>query len=155
MILPYQRRVKKWFLIGLLLFVVAFPLLFWNKGQVVKMHKTLKEGGGAVVSFSASNLSAIQICMPRKAIIDTACALHHIILRGIERRKIFWDDAVRDSFVNPLGQVLIELHTDCFAWSLIPDHVYLLLHTGLTKPAWLAMGLLRNSIDPDGNTVES
>jgi putative transposase len=46
--------------------------------------------------------------MPRKARIDAAGALHHIIVRGIERRKIFWDDADRDSFVNRLGQVLIE-----------------------------------------------
>nr|CBX29705.1 unknown protein [uncultured Desulfobacterium sp.] len=28
--------------------------------------------------------------MPRKARIDAAGALHHIIVRGIERRKIFW-----------------------------------------------------------------
>jgi hypothetical protein len=48
--------------------------------------------------------------MPRKARIDVAGALHHILVRGIERRKIFWDDADRDSFVNRLGQVLIDVH---------------------------------------------
>ncbi len=37
-----------------------------------------------------------------------AGALHHIIARGIEREKIFWDDADCDSFVNRLGKVLIE-----------------------------------------------
>lgn len=36
--------------------------------------------------------------MPRKARIYAAGALHHIIVRGIERRKIFWDDEDRDSF---------------------------------------------------------
>jgi putative transposase len=70
--------------------------------------------------------------MPRKARIDAAGALHHIIVRGIERRKIFWDDEDRDSFVTRLGQVLTETHTDCFAWALIPNHVHLLLRTGLT-----------------------
>ena len=44
--------------------------------------------------------------MPRKARIDAAGALHHIIVRGIERRKIVWDDEDRDSFVKRLGQVL-------------------------------------------------
>ena len=34
--------------------------------------------------------------MPRKARIDAAGALHHIIVRGIERRKIFWDGANKD-----------------------------------------------------------
>jgi len=60
--------------------------------------------------------------MPRKARIDAAGALQHIIVGGIERRKIFWDDAHHDAFVKRLGQVLIETHTDCFAWALIPNH---------------------------------
>ena len=60
--------------------------------------------------------------MPRKARIDAACALHHNIVLGIERRKIFWDDADRDSFVKRLGQVLNETHTECFAWALIPNN---------------------------------
>jgi REP-associated tyrosine transposase len=38
--------------------------------------------------------------MPRKARIDAAGALHHIIIRGIERWKIFWDNEDRDSFVE-------------------------------------------------------
>ncbi len=37
---------------GLVFFVVAFPLLFWNEGRSVKRYKTLKEGGGSVVSVS-------------------------------------------------------------------------------------------------------
>ena len=61
--------------------------------------------------------------MPRKARIDAAGALHHIIVRGIERRKIFWDDVDRASFVNRFGKVLIETHTDCFTWAMIPNHI--------------------------------
>jgi len=80
--------------------------------------------------------------MPRKARIDAAGALQHIIVRGIERRKIFWDDADRDFFVNRLGQVLIETHTDCFAWAIIPNHVHLLMRTGLTPIATVMRRLL-------------
>ena len=36
--------------------------------------------------------------MPRKARIDAPEALHHIICRGIERRKIFDNDADRENF---------------------------------------------------------
>ena len=36
--------------------------------------------------------------MPRKACIDAPGALHHIIVRGIERRKIFYDDDDLDNF---------------------------------------------------------
>ena len=70
--------------------------------------------------------------MPRQARIDAAGALHHIIVCGIESRKIFRDDADRDAFVKRLGQVVIETQTDCFGWALIPNHVHLLLRTGLT-----------------------
>ena len=83
--------------------------------------------------------------MPRKARIDAAGALHHIIVRGIERRKIFWDDADRDSFVNRLGKVLIETHTDCFAWAMIPNHVHLLMCTGLTPISTVLRRLLTGS----------
>ena len=43
-------------LIGLLLFVVAFPLLFWNEGQAVRTYKTLKEGAKSVIDVSADKL---------------------------------------------------------------------------------------------------
>ena len=45
-------------IVGLVLFVVAFPLLFWNEGRAVTRYKTLKEGGGAVVSVSAESVDA-------------------------------------------------------------------------------------------------
>ena len=45
-------------IIGLILFAVAFPLLFWNEGRAVKRYKTLKEGGGAVVSVTSESVDA-------------------------------------------------------------------------------------------------
>ncbi len=68
--------------------------------------------------------------MPRKARIDAPGALHHIIVRGIERRKIFKDDTDRNNFLDRLGKVLAETGTKCFAWVLIPNHFHLLLRTG-------------------------
>ena len=43
--------------------------------------------------------------MPRKACIDAPGALHHIIVRGIERRRIFSDDQDRDNFIERLGDI--------------------------------------------------
>jgi len=68
--------------------------------------------------------------MPRQARIDAPGALHHIIGRGIERRKIFYDDADRDNFLERLGTILKETSTPCYAWALIPNHFHLLLRTG-------------------------
>ena len=68
--------------------------------------------------------------MPRKARIDPPGALHYIICRGIERRKIFNDDADRDNFMERLGTILKETSTPCYGWALIPNHFHLLLRTG-------------------------
>lgn len=42
---------------GILFFVAAFPLLFWNEGRAVKRYKTLNEGAGAVVSIEAESIN--------------------------------------------------------------------------------------------------
>jgi len=68
--------------------------------------------------------------MPRKARIDASGALHHLIVRGIERRKIFQDDQDRDQFLDRLGNILTETGTACYAWALLANHAHLLLRTG-------------------------
>lgn len=67
--------------------------------------------------------------MPRKSRIDAPGALHHIVARGIERRRIFETDADRDNFLSRLSDILTETKTACYAWSLIPNHFHLLLRT--------------------------
>ena len=80
--------------------------------------------------------------MPRKARIDAPGALHHVIIRGIERRKIFRSDYDRKNFLNRLAKLIPESHTDCFAWALIPNHVHMLLRTGSVSISVLMNRLL-------------
>ncbi|MGA7144318.1 MAG: transposase [Desulfobacterales bacterium] len=80
--------------------------------------------------------------MPRKARIDAPGALHHIIVRGIERRKIFYDDNDRKNFLDRLGVILTDTKTPCFAWALIPNHLHLLLRTGVSPIAAVMRRLL-------------
>ncbi len=80
--------------------------------------------------------------MPRKARIDAPGALHHVIVRGIERRKIFRSDYDRKNFLNRLGELIAKTQTDCFAWALIPNHAHLLLRTGLIPVSVLMSRLL-------------
>jgi putative transposase len=80
--------------------------------------------------------------MPRKARIDAPGAVHHIIVRGIERRKIFFDDDDRDNFLERLGIILTQTGTPCFAWALMPNHVHILLRTGTTPIATVMRRLL-------------
>ena len=46
--------------------------------------------------------------MPRQAHLDAPGALQHIIVRGMERRKLFGDDAERKAFVERLGRLLTK-----------------------------------------------
>jgi REP element-mobilizing transposase RayT len=68
--------------------------------------------------------------MPRNSRIDAPGALHHVIARGINRRRVFDDDGDRERFVARLGELLLDSGTGCYAWALMPNHFHLLLRTG-------------------------
>ena len=69
-------------------------------------------------------------------------ALHHIIVRRIDRSLIFKDDIDRNNFLDRLGGIIQETRTHCFAWALIPNHFHLLLKTGTVPIAALMRRLL-------------
>ena len=50
--------------------------------------------------------------MPRQSKIDAPGALHHIIVRAIEHKKIFTDGVDWDDFLNLLENILTQ--TACF-----------------------------------------
>lgn len=80
--------------------------------------------------------------MPRKTRIDAPGAIHHVIVRGIERSPIFKDDRDRNQFSNRLGALLQETSTACYAWALMGNHVHLLLRSGLSPLSLLMRRLL-------------
>ena len=80
--------------------------------------------------------------MPRQARIDAPGAIHHIILRGIEKRPIFRDDFDRNTFLERFGRILLETSTPCYAWALIPNHVHFVLRSGSVPIATLMRRLL-------------
>ena len=80
--------------------------------------------------------------MPRQARIDAPGALHHIIVRGIERKKIFHDNKDRNDFLDRIGGTLKETSTSFYGWALIPNHVHLLPHTGTVPIATVMRRLL-------------
>jgi putative transposase len=68
--------------------------------------------------------------------------LHHIIARGIARKKVFDDNVDRGFFTERLGMIIQESKTQCFAWALIPNHFHLLLKTGATPISTVMKRLL-------------
>ena len=68
--------------------------------------------------------------MPRQARLDAPGTLHHVIVRGIERRRIVDDDEDRKRFVERLGGLSRETGTRVYAWSLMPNHAHILVRSG-------------------------
>ncbi len=68
--------------------------------------------------------------MPRLARLDAPGVLHHVMIRGIERREIFRDNKDRDDLVERLSIILPETHTSCYAWALMSNHAHFLFRSG-------------------------
>jgi REP element-mobilizing transposase RayT len=67
--------------------------------------------------------------MPRQARLDAPGTLHHVMVRGIEKRLIFDDDQDRKTFVFKLGTLARDTGTAIYAWALLPNHVHILLRS--------------------------
>jgi len=80
--------------------------------------------------------------MPRLARLDAPGVLHHVIIRGIERRKIFKDNKDRDNFLDRLQILLPKANMSCYAWALLPNHAHFLFRTGDTGLSTLMRRLL-------------
>ena len=59
--------------------------------------------------------------MPRQARLDAPGTLHHVIVRGIERRKIVDDNQDRQDFVSRMGTIVQETGTSIYAWALMTN----------------------------------
>src|SRR3990172_1778596 len=68
--------------------------------------------------------------MPRQAGLDAPGVLHHVMVRGLERRAIFRDDADRRDFCARVGGLVEATALTVYAWALLPNHAHLLLRTG-------------------------
>ena len=63
--------------------------------------------------------------------MDAPGTLHHVMVRGIEGRRIVDDEQDRKEFVSRLGTVAIETATSVYAWALLSNHAHILLSSGV------------------------
>ncbi len=68
--------------------------------------------------------------MPRLARLDAPGVLHHIIIRGIERRAIFRDDSDRENLLERLSTLIPETQSFCYAWVFMSNHAHFLMRSG-------------------------
>ncbi len=68
--------------------------------------------------------------MPRQARLDVPGALHHIMVRGINKANIFEDDQDKTRFLKRLGQNVMGGKCSVYAWVIMDNHVHILFKSG-------------------------
>jgi len=68
--------------------------------------------------------------MPRQARLDVPGALHHIIVRGINKFPIFDAEQDRARFLDRLGQKITEANASVYAWAIMETHAHILFKSG-------------------------
>ena len=76
--------------------------------------------------------------MARPLRLEYADAVHHVMSRGIEGRRICVDDTDRDIWLEILGRAAGRFGWKVYAFSLLDNHYHLLLRT---PEAGLAPGM--------------
>ena len=68
--------------------------------------------------------------MPRQARLDMPGALHHIMIRGINKSDIFIDEEDRVKFLERLEKNILNGRCSVYAWVLMNNHVHILFKSG-------------------------
>jgi putative transposase len=68
--------------------------------------------------------------MPRQARLDAPDTLHHVMIRGIEKRNIVDNRKDREDFVYRMGDIASDTQTVVYAWALLTNYAHILYRSG-------------------------
>lgn len=94
---------------------------------------TIKGDLGDVVTYVAKHLTPqcrTDKITPCHARLDVPGALHHIMIRGIDKTNIFCDAKDKERFLERLEKIFQESQCVIYAWVLMDNHVDLLFRSG-------------------------
>jgi len=63
--------------------------------------------------------------MARKLRVEYEGAIYHVVNRGVDRRRLFDNDADRQRFVTRLSRYAVELEVRVYLYCLMSNHVHL------------------------------
>jgi len=67
--------------------------------------------------------------MARKLRVEYEGAIYHVVIRGVERRRLFDDDADRERFIGRLSKYAQDMEVRLYLFCVMLNHVHLLLET--------------------------
>jgi putative transposase len=68
--------------------------------------------------------------MPRQARLDSPGTLHHVMIRGIEKKTIFEEKFDKSEITFRMGELAKDTMTSIYAWSIMSNHIHILLKSG-------------------------
>ena len=68
--------------------------------------------------------------MPRTARKQSFTGIYHVVLRGIDRQKIFKDDSDYRKYISLLNELKSICGYELYAWCLMPNHIHILFKVG-------------------------
>ncbi|MDZ7582745.1 MAG: hypothetical protein U5R30_19720 [Deltaproteobacteria bacterium] len=86
--------------------------------------------GSTLINFIPCMAFGMQGLMPRLSRLDAPGILHHVIIRGIERKSIFRDTTDKQNLVDRLDQLIPQTQTSWYAGVLLSKHAHFLLRSG-------------------------
>ena len=81
--------------------------------------------------------------------------MHHVIIRGIEKREIVADDKDRGIFVSRMGSVALKTGTNIYAWALMTNHAHILLKSGQSGLSAFMRKFLAGFLIEEGSAIWS
>ncbi|SPD74481.1 conserved hypothetical protein [uncultured Desulfobacterium sp.] len=99
-------------------------LEYMGRGPFVKM--------GTLVPKHLDNRLHVEyfFCMPRQPRLDAPGTLHHVMVLGIDGKKIFLTRKDREDFLNRLAGLCKSDAFRIYAWAVMANHAHLLVRTG-------------------------
>lgn len=70
-----------------------------------------------------------RFAMARKLRVQYEGAISHVTVRGVERRRIFDDDADRERFLNRLGEAVAEYGVRLYLFCCMRNHAHVVCET--------------------------
>lgn len=82
--------------------------------------------------------------MPRKPRIEFSGALYHVISRGNKKENIFFESAGKKRFMDKLLEYKNRYNFIIYAYTLMDNHIHLLMETGDIPLSKIMQGLLQS-----------
>ena len=84
--------------------------------------------------------------MPRTARKKSVCGIYHIVLRGVNRQTVFYDDEDREVFLSRLKITKEKIDYDLYAFCFMGNHIHLIIKEKAQEIGKIMQNLLSSYI---------